>query len=70
MKNENVSDWFVGLMVAVFGLIGLLMAIEARDPEIFIFGAGLALFAAVFDYSIVRRRAAPATIGTKGNPHG
>ncbi len=61
MNGESVSDAiFTGLM-AVFGLIGVVMAVGARDAEIFIFGASLAVLAAAFIAGIWRRRAALGT---------
>jgi cytochrome c oxidase cbb3-type subunit 1 len=39
---ERVSDWVVGTLVAVFGCVGLIMGVGARDEEIFIFGFSLA----------------------------
>jgi hypothetical protein len=57
MQDEAGSDWFVVVMMGVFGLLGLVLAIGARDAEIFIFGGSLAIFAALFDAAILRRRA-------------
>jgi hypothetical protein len=69
MNSESISDWIVGAMVAVFGLIGLLMAIRARDTEIFIFGASLAVFAGVF-INDLRRRHGAAPAPKEGSTHG
>jgi hypothetical protein len=49
-----VSDYIIGIMLAALGLVGLLMASRARDEEIFIFGCGLALFAVLFDFGLIR----------------
>lgn len=66
--SGSVSDFAVGILVAVLGLVGLFLAAGAVDDEIFIFGLGLAAFAVVFDLGIVKahfdrrdaaRRAAP-----------
>jgi hypothetical protein len=54
MHDESTSDWVVGLMMAVFGLIGLIMAGGARDNEIFIFGLSLLGFAVIFIGGLVR----------------
>ena len=45
-------------MMAVFGLVGAYLAVGARDIEILIFGASLAVMAVVFDVGILRRRVA------------
>ncbi len=55
MQDETASEWFTGVMVAVFGVIGLLMAGGARDIEIFIFGISLLGFAVVFIAGLIRR---------------
>jgi hypothetical protein len=49
-----IGDVIVGTMMAVLGLVGLLMASRALDSEIYIFGLSLALFAAVFDFGLIR----------------
>jgi hypothetical protein len=54
-EHESVSDWFTGIMIAVFGLVGLLMASGARDIEIDIFGWSLAAFSLVFVAGLVRK---------------
>ena len=40
-----VSDLIVGLMMAVFGLIGLFLVAGAADVEMYIFGLALCVFA-------------------------
>jgi hypothetical protein len=70
MQDEAGSDWFVVGMMSVFGLIGLVLAIGARDSEIFIFGASLAAFAAVFDASILQRRFRARAIAKELTSHG
>ena len=49
------SDFIVGLLVAVFGLVGLIMASGAWDDEMFVFGLSLFVFACLFDLGLVRR---------------
>jgi hypothetical protein len=49
-----VSDFLVGIFVALLGVVGLFLVAGAVDDEIVIFGAGLAAFAVVFDFGIVR----------------
>lgn len=54
MKIEG-SDLFVGLLVSVLGLIGLILASGANDEEIYVFGLSLAGFAVVFVFGLIRR---------------
>jgi hypothetical protein len=49
------SDLIVGLMMAVFGLVGLILASGAMDNEMYIFGLSLFGFACVFDFGLLRR---------------
>jgi hypothetical protein len=49
------SDLIVGLLMAVFGLIGLILASGAMDGEMFVFGLSLFGFACVFVLGLVRR---------------
>ncbi len=51
---ETVSDVVVGLLMLVFGVIGLVLASGALDDEIFIFGLSLAAFAVVFELGLVK----------------
>ena len=52
--HGTVSDWAVGLLVAVLGLAGLFLAAGALDDEIYIFGLGLTAFAVLFDLGLIR----------------
>jgi hypothetical protein len=52
---EEVSDIVVGVLVLVLGLIGLKMASGALDDEIYVFGLSMALFAALFEFGLIRR---------------
>ena len=62
--QEAGADIFVGAMMAVFGVIGLILAGGARDSEMLIFGASLAGFAVLFDAGLVKRlRAARVDVG-------
>lgn len=54
MKIEG-SDLFVGLLVSVLGLIGLILASGANDEEMYVFGLSLAGFAVVFVFGLIRR---------------
>ena len=49
------SDLIVGLLMAAFGLIGLILASGAMDDEMFVFGLSLFGFACVFDFGLLRR---------------
>lgn len=53
--ESNVSDIVVGLMVAVFGMIGLFLVAGAADNEMYIFGLGLCGFAVCFIFGLIRR---------------
>jgi len=52
---EVVSSWIVGVLVTIFGLVGLILASGARDAEMLIFGYGLAIFAIVFIGGTIKR---------------
>ena len=49
------SDLIVGLMMAVFGLIGLFLASGAIDDEMYVFGLSLVGFAVCFEFGLMRR---------------
>lgn len=49
------SALIVGLMMTVFGLIGLILASGAMDNEMYVFGLSLFGFACVFDFGLLRR---------------
>jgi hypothetical protein len=49
------SDLIVGLMMTVFGLVGLILASGAMDNEMYVFGLSLFGFACVFDFGLLRR---------------
>ena len=49
------SDLIVGLSMAVFGLIGLILASGAMDDEMYVFGLSLFCFACVFEFGLLRR---------------
>jgi hypothetical protein len=68
---ERVSDWSVGTLVAIFGLVGLIMGVGARDEEIFIFGVSLALFSGTFIWGIYKRQKAErAAVKVGAGQHG
>jgi len=49
------SDLFTGVLMAVLGLVGLLLASGAHDDEMYVFGLSLAGFASVFVFGQIRR---------------
>lgn len=51
----EASDLFTGVLMAVLGLIGLLLASGAHDDEMYVFGLSLAGFASVFVLGLIRR---------------
>jgi hypothetical protein len=51
----EAGDLIVGIMVSVFGLLGLILASGATDNEMYVFGLSLTAFAAVFVMGLVRR---------------
>jgi hypothetical protein len=53
--ESNVSDLVVGLMMAVFGLIGLFLVAGAADAEMYVFGLALCVFAVLFDFGLIKR---------------
>jgi hypothetical protein len=51
----EASDLFVGILVAVLGFCGLILAAGATDNEIYVFGLSLAGFSALFGVGLMRR---------------
>ena len=49
------SDFIVGLLMTVFGVIGLILASGAMDNEMYVFGLALFGFAVLFDLGLIRR---------------
>jgi hypothetical protein len=52
--NIEASDLIVGLMMLVFGLVGLVLGAGAVDNEMYVFGLALFVFACVFIIGLVR----------------
>lgn len=52
--NIGASDLIVGLMMLVFGVVGLILGAGAVDDEMYIFGVSLFVFACVFIIGLVR----------------
>jgi len=51
----DTGEFFVGILVAVLGLVGLVLASGALDDEIYLFGLSLAGFAFLFDMMLVKK---------------
>jgi hypothetical protein len=51
----DVGDLIVGLMMGLFGLIGLFLVAGATDAEMYVFGLALTGFAVVFDFGLLKR---------------
>ena len=49
-----MSHWIMGILAALFGLVGLLMAGAARDFGILAFGLALSLFAVLFCWWMIK----------------
>lgn len=49
-----MSHWIMGIMAALFGLLGLFMASAARDTGIFIFGIGLFAAGVLFAWWMIK----------------
>ena len=60
------SDLIVGLLMAAFGLIGLILASGAMDDGMFVFGLSLFGFACVFDFGLLRRHFDKREAGRRG----
>ena len=55
MNVEEPSDVIIGVLMAVFGIVGLVLAAGAMDNEMYVFGFSLFGFACVFDAGLLRR---------------
>jgi hypothetical protein len=53
--ESDVSDLVVGLMMGLFGLIGLFLVAGATDAEMYVFGLALTGFAVAFDFGLLKR---------------
>jgi hypothetical protein len=49
------SDFIVGLLMLVFGIVGLFLASGAMDDEMYVFGLTLFGFATAFEFGLLRR---------------
>jgi len=49
-----MSHWIMGILSALFGLIGLFMAARAHDLGIYVFGLALAISAVLFCWWMIK----------------
>ncbi len=52
--DTGTSDVIVGILMAVFGLIGLILAGGSVDSGIYVFGLSLFGFACLFNLGLIR----------------
>jgi Zn-dependent membrane protease YugP len=63
-----MTDWILGLVMAVLAVLGLVLAANAYDTGMYTFGLGLFAFGIFFDFWLVKKsfdakeRAAPAAV--------
>jgi len=55
MNVEEPSDVIIGVLMAVFGIVGLVLAAGAMDDEMYVFGFSLFAFAVAFIFGLIRR---------------
>ena len=55
MNVEEPSDVIIGVLMAVFGIVGLVLAAGAMDNEMYVFGFSLFAFAVAFIFGLIRR---------------
>ena len=53
--DTEPSDFIVGLLMLVFGIVGLFLASGAMDDEMYVFGLTLFGFATAFEFGLLRR---------------
>jgi hypothetical protein len=63
MSGETRSAWIFGVLMALLGVLGLIMAGGARDSEILVFGVSLVGFSIAFIAGLLRRR--PARVAAR-----
>lgn len=51
----TTSNWIVGGLMSLLGLLGLYLAANAADGAIYLFGMVLFLGAIAFDFALIRR---------------
>jgi hypothetical protein len=63
----QASDIVVGLIMALFGLVGLFLASRALDDEMCVFGLSLAGFASLFIFGQIHRHFDEITASRSGH---
>jgi hypothetical protein len=53
--EAETGDWIVGVMMGVFGLIGLFLFGHAADGEMAVFGAALVAFSLAFVFGLIKQ---------------
>jgi hypothetical protein len=66
---DTTSDWFTGIMVSVFGRVGLMLAAGARDTEMSVFGWSLSAFSLVFVAGLLRLQFNAADLAAQKSAH-
>jgi len=65
------SDLIVGLLMAAFGITGLILASGAMDNEMYVFGLSLFGFAGLFEFGLIRRHFDRLdAVGAESRQHG
>jgi hypothetical protein len=54
VKEKKMSHWIMGIMSALFGLVGLFMAAGAHDLGIYLFGLVLAAGSVLFCWWMIK----------------
>ncbi len=69
--DSEIGDTIVGIMMGVFGLVGLILASGAHDDEMYVFGWALTGFSVLFIFGLIKghydRRDRLAAIRIKGD---
>lgn len=51
----DAGRWVASLLVAVLGVIGLILAAGALDSGIYVFGLGMAVWAVLFQFQMLKQ---------------
>ncbi len=65
----ETSDVIVGVMMLIFGLVGLTLASGAADDEMYVFGLSLVGFAAIFGGGLIKRHFDKVEARLRGEHH-
>ena len=52
---QSVSDLIIGVLMGIFGMVGLVLASGATDDQIYVFGLSLFAYGFLFILHLVRR---------------